>query len=211
MGLKEDLLPDRGEDPQDMTPRLALADFLQEHGATETERAYGEYLALCRHLGRTVEGDHGRGEMQARRRALMERATARSGWDPWLNWATWSCVPTGWSATGYRMTFFTHDLPALLPAPEFACVAECVLRLVRERIRAPKVNTLATAPQLAHLTGLYLLDQRLDAGTLSPLLFSAHARRLVELRLGGNALGDVGAGAGVVAELAAADGPRPEP
>ncbi len=44
MGLKEDLLQTVREAPQDMTPRLALADYLQEHGATERQRAYGEYL-----------------------------------------------------------------------------------------------------------------------------------------------------------------------
>jgi uncharacterized protein (TIGR02996 family) len=190
MGLKEDLLQTVRESPQDMTPRLALADYLQEHGTTEAERAYGEYLALCARLSMIPDGHPGRAGMQDRRHELMEMH--RDAWlGPLANLGDVVLRPDGLVAlTGYRRTMLTKDLPALAGAPEMACVAECTLRLC---VYAHDLRILETSPQVADLTGLYLLDVRLEAAALVPIVASPHLRRLVELRLGGNRLGDVGA------------------
>jgi uncharacterized protein (TIGR02996 family) len=194
MGLKEDLLQTVREDPQDMTPRLALADYLQEHGATETERSYGEYLALCARLAQISPDDPGRAGMQDRRHVLMEQH--RAAWlGPLANMGDVALRPDGLVAlTGYRRTMLTADLPALAGAPEFACVAECTLRLCGHALSAHDRRVLETSPALAHLTGLYLLDAGLDAAAVAAVVASPHVRRLVELRLGGNRLGDIGAG-----------------
>jgi uncharacterized protein (TIGR02996 family) len=193
MGLKEDLLQAVREDPQDMTPRLALADYLQENGATESERAYGEYLALCARLSQVSEGHPGYPVMRVRRNALMARH--RAEWlGPLDNLGDVVLRPDGLVAlTGYRRTMLTADLPALAGAPELACVAECTLRLCGHALSAHDLRILESSPHLADLTGLYLLDNGLEAVALAAVVASPHLRRLVELRLGGNRLGDVGA------------------
>jgi uncharacterized protein (TIGR02996 family) len=193
MGLKEDLLRTVRENPEDMTPRLALADFLQEHGAAEMEQAYGEYLALCARLSQMSEGHPGRVPMLNRRQELLARH--RAEWlGPLARMSDVALRPDGLVAlTGYRLSVLTTDLPTLVGTAEFAVVAECTLRLCGGVVSAREVGILATSPHLAHVTGLFLQDNGLDAAAAGPLLHSPRAVRLVELRLGGNRLGDTGA------------------
>jgi uncharacterized protein (TIGR02996 family) len=59
------------ESPRDDAPRLILGDWLQEHGASEAERARGEFIHLQCRLDPMEAADPERG----RRRLAPKRAT----------------------------------------------------------------------------------------------------------------------------------------
>jgi uncharacterized protein (TIGR02996 family) len=92
------LLEDVKLNPHDDTPRLVLADWLQENGASEAERARGECIALQCRLATTPEGDSPRRRGWWQRQDELRQAFVSTWLGPWWevmqqqnrNPSTWS-------------------------------------------------------------------------------------------------------------------------
>jgi uncharacterized protein (TIGR02996 family) len=192
MGVKEELLRAVREEPEDMAPRVALADWLQENAVTEADSAYGEYLALCARLLQIPEGAPGRVVLDLHRQQLLEEHQ-RTWLGPLVRVGDVVQRPDGLVAlTGYNMAFVARQLPALESATEFTWVAECGLRICGGTLGQRDLSDLAKAPCLCHLTALHLQDNAIDAEGIQRLTESPHLGTPVELHLGGNVLGTGG-------------------
>jgi uncharacterized protein (TIGR02996 family) len=176
-------LRDIREHPQDDTPRLIYADWLEDHG--QSERA--EFIRIeCTVASGSAVG--------ARRSALQRRANAlemkhRKAWLAPLR------------AFSNRIDFF-RGLPdhMLLLGPTFLKHAEALFRVApvwyaRFRLGGDDRNLvadLAGCPELGELTTIDFESNKLGATRLEILLGSSHLPRLKHLFLNNNALGKRG-------------------
>jgi uncharacterized protein (TIGR02996 family) len=182
--------------PEDDTPRLAYADWLEENG--RPERA--ELIRLQIERARRPSQDQTRLAPGKREAALLE--AHREEWlaplpdyardkvqfergfpgrashvemEDFLHWdeALWRVAPV----TVVELT----DYPSV--AGEYRAEGE------KERL----LRALAAKPELAHLLSLNLVESGITPGDLKILLASPHLGGLHDLQLGDNGLGDEGA------------------
>jgi len=173
------------EDPDDDTPRLVYADWLDEHG--QPERA--EFIRVQCELARLRSEEHPSSEAQVRMAALQRREDVllgvhRRAWtQPLPEWAR--AVACGF-ARGFVVSvrapvvlFLQHGTELFRVAP----VQELALDGAGDRAAA-----LAASPLLLHLRSLLLANQRLDDAAARALTASSHLGNLTLLNLDNNRL-----------------------
>jgi uncharacterized protein (TIGR02996 family) len=170
--------------PEDLTPRLIYADWLEEHG--EPERA--EFLRLQIELGQLERDDPRRPDLEAREsRMLMqyERAWRDRLGEYGLDYSLYTT----------RQEMRTCVIPSkLLPkVPEWQALVEEMPFLREFRNAEMTVGVLHGLISVASLHGLDLGRSRLDDAAVQALAASPHLADLVNLDLSFNAVSDVGA------------------
>jgi uncharacterized protein (TIGR02996 family) len=178
------------EDPDDDTPRLVYADWLEEHG--QPERA--EFIRVQCERARLQGEENPSSDAQERLAALQRREDVllgahRKAWTrPLPEWARGKAVGF---ARGFVVTvrasaglFLQHGAELFRVAP----VQHLALESVGDRMAA-----LAASPLLLHLRSLFLDNQRLDDSAARALAASSHLANLTILDLGNNRLTAEGA------------------
>ncbi len=172
-------LADCKDHPDDDTPRLIFADWLEEQGDPR-----GEFVRLQCQLARLPLDDPRRPAWLSRERALLARY--RSTWLGPLREPTWR------SEFVRGLVRLTHPLSSSLqrwPGPEaFAWVEELSTLPVRKT-----VPELAGWPGLAQLRSLVLRHSGLDDNAIAILVASPHLSMIQVLDLDNNRIGPVGA------------------
>jgi uncharacterized protein (TIGR02996 family) len=207
------------EDPDDDTPRLVYADWLDEHG--DADRA--EFIRVQCELARLESQEIQDPQTQARVKALVVRQIAllethRETWTwPLPKWARrrWCGFERGFVATVNISAelFLQRGAELFRAAPvrhlaldgvgdSGAALAESPLLLplrslliVNQRLDDAAAQALAASPFLANLTLLNLDNNRITQSGAPALAASSHLKRLIRLQLGGNMLGEGGASA----------------
>jgi uncharacterized protein (TIGR02996 family) len=178
------------EDPDDDTPRLVYADWLDENG--QHDRA--EFIRLQCELARLEGEEDPSSAAQVRMAALQHREAVllgghRKAWtQPLPEWARGKAVGF---ARGFVVTvhapaglFLQHGAELFRVAP----VQHLALDGVADRTAA-----LAATPLLLHLRSLLLGNQRLDDNAARALAASSYLGNLTLLDLGSNRLTAEGA------------------
>jgi uncharacterized protein (TIGR02996 family) len=203
------LLQECKENPEDDTPRLVLADWLQENGRDAEVRARGEFIYLQCRLSRMRPDDPEQIELHRRERLLRYEYWERWSW-PWrgvasgIEWErglihlelrgadwveagerlarAWDWVAKVWLAPGDAM----RD-ERVAASPLLANVVSLDLRTTR-----PDPEGLRTLLSSPHLTSLRILDLRanqLAKGHIDALVEAEVAFELARLDLSFNAFG----------------------
>jgi uncharacterized protein (TIGR02996 family) len=174
------------EDPDDNTPRLIFADWLEDHD--QSERA-GFIRAQ-------IERQHLRASnpwempLDERERSLLRRFAE-----------SWFAPPPGWKVgpnilvrRGFPETL-NVDPKTLLECADDVFSRWPITRLLRPGLKGmPQLaRALAEAPFLARIRDLDLYYLFLGREIMSILLSSAHLENLIRLHVGSNHLGDEGA------------------
>jgi uncharacterized protein (TIGR02996 family) len=169
--------------PDDDTPRLILADWLQDHGDPR-----GEFIHLQVVRERLPEEER-YGELYRRERQILGRHGLR--WlGPFLDAVTGWEFRRGLVALEARADhLFGEGLASLEEDEAWIWVEE--LRL--EETGAQRLARLARSPLLDRLSALDLTDNRLSDDGLARLLASERLGGLRKLRLSGNRIGARGA------------------
>ncbi|MBL8793892.1 MAG: TIGR02996 domain-containing protein [Planctomycetia bacterium] len=170
--------------PDDLTPRLIYADWLEEHG--EPERA--EFLRLQIELGRLSRDDPQRSDLEARESQLLmqhERAWRDRLGEYGLDYSLYTT----------RQELRTCVIPCnlLSRVPEWQALVEELPFLRDFRNAEMIVGVLHGLVSVAALHGLDLSRCRLDDAAVEALAASRHIADLVHLDLSFNAISDVGA------------------
>jgi uncharacterized protein (TIGR02996 family) len=200
------------DDPEDDTPRLVYADWLDEQG--DADRA--EFIRVQVELARLAERDPRRPELQRRERNLIRRHKRA-----WLG-----VLPTGVTFLRFRRGFAEvksfaraanylkkggrwHEqtpaphlfrlqlteaedhLAAVLATPLMGRLVE--LSLYGSRVGDAGAALVAATPALHRLASLRLPATRIGAAGTRAVADSPWLTRLTELQLGFNPVGDVGA------------------
>jgi uncharacterized protein (TIGR02996 family) len=184
MSLQEAFRRDIAEHPDDDTPRLVYADWLDEQGDPR-----GEFIRVQVRLTRTAAGDPG-GAALARREAELLAAHR----DDWLG------ELPAW-ARG-QATLFQRGFVAALEADvtelaRGAAALWAVAPLTRLRLRgvAGRAGVLGDFPHLRFLTALDLSSGRLTDADVSAVAATPCLDRLATLDLSYNEVGPAGAAA----------------
>jgi uncharacterized protein (TIGR02996 family) len=199
--------------PEDDTPRLVLADWLEEHG-NEEDLARGEFLRLQCQRARLPPDDPRQQPLREREAELLE--THRTAWlgplqtrvrehtfvrglcratfsSQMLTHANWSrvsgCEALAWcdGLTVQRCGRTTFE--QLLHIGILAGINCLKLRTAHPHLSPSDVCRLATCPDIANLTDLDLGDNLLGPEGLRNLLDSPYLGRLRGLNLWANHLG----------------------
>jgi uncharacterized protein (TIGR02996 family) len=221
MNHHDALLQEILADPDNDTPRLVYADYLEEHG----DEARADFIRIQCTLARLDEGDEHRPALEARQKQLQD--AHRNAWlAPFFSRGVflWE-FRRGFveRVTMHADRFLKHAavLFDLAPVREAALdnVSGCFSRLVKCRHLARLAGLTLTgqelglrgrmalfdSPHLAGLRKLGLRRNRIDAWTLPGLLHSRWLPQLTALDLSGNLLGEQGlrmfAGSPAVAAL----------
>jgi uncharacterized protein (TIGR02996 family) len=169
------------EAPEDDTPRLVYADWLDEHD--QPERA--EFIRAQIHMTRLSPHSRRRAALLRRTRELL--AAHGDVWRQSLpKWARRRCqFQRGFVAhvTCTALQFIKHGEALMCAAPVRS------LRIYRGEGR---IVALAESAHLAGLTALDLQSSMIDDMSAEALAASAHLRHLTTLRLGYNYLGAAG-------------------
>jgi uncharacterized protein (TIGR02996 family) len=156
MGIEEALLADIVEHPDDDTPRLVYADWLEEHGPPQAaDRA--EFIRLQCRLARMPEEDDNRPDLERRCRILLRRYG--SAWRGTL--AGIDCK------VQFRRGFIDHvemdSVHFLLLGADWVGTST-VRRATIIHATAETFVALAAGPCLGRLTGLTLRPPRMPLG-----------------------------------------------
>jgi uncharacterized protein (TIGR02996 family) len=195
--------------PGDDLPRLAYADWLEEHG--QSERA--ELIRVQLELARLPPGD-GRGPALRRREQQLLEAHAAEWAPPLPAWASRPEYRRGLVGQvtaraadflagaeelmrrvpleGARLTE-VRDPAALAASAHLAHLSS--LDLSYNEIGAEGAAALAASPHLAHLASLALTCNEIGPEGAAALVASPHLARLSSLELGSNSIGPAGAAA----------------
>lgn len=174
-------LEDIKKHPDDDTPRLVLADWLQDFGQTEEERGRGEFIRLqCWLIPRALD-DPQRRLLKQRERELQQQYE-----DRWLQ--AWHRVSDWWFCRGL-VGLIVHQLQDLHHIEETEWAWVDGLQLTDDT----DLQTLATSPWLKHLQSLHLESLRLEDEPIRWLISSPCLGHLTHLLLSGNRIGDQGA------------------
>lgn len=170
--------------PDDLTPRLIYADWLEEHG--EPERA--EFLRLQCELGRLPRDDPQRSDLEARESQLLmqyERAWRDRLGEYGLDYSLYTT----------RQEMRSCVIPSsLLPkVPEWQLLVEELPFLREFRNAEMMVGVIHGLISVASLHGIDLGRSRLDDVAVQALAASPHMSDLVNLDLSFNAVTDAGA------------------
>jgi uncharacterized protein (TIGR02996 family) len=169
-------------DPEEDTPRLVYADWLDENAASESDRARAEFIRVQCELAREPEGH--RTELESRARDLLGAHAAA--------WAVW---PVKLLDPRYHRGFIDPvPLPATAFAPNAGRLAELMplfhLRLVRAR---GALRAVAACPQLALARRLTLAGAWLRNAEMTALAAAPPLGALRHLDLSHNQIGIRGA------------------
>jgi uncharacterized protein (TIGR02996 family) len=178
-------LPDIIAHPEDDTPRLVCADWLDEHG--QPERA--EFIRIQVELSKLPEGDPRRPTLELRELELTSAHGDR--WQaelPKLKGVRWGGFERGFVASaGLSGAKAFADQGAAL-------FAAAPVRSVGFRSASRKtIRFVAGSPFLARLTGLNLRCENIGDEGLRALLESTHLGTLTDLDVCKTGLGDRGA------------------
>ena len=172
------------EHPDDDTPRLILADWLQDQGDPR-----GEFVHLQVVRARLAETDPRYKQIHRRELQILDRHFPQ--WlgpliDPVRRWECWRGL-IRLEARAERL--LDHGLTGLVDDEIFLWVEE--LRL--EDARPHHLTQLAESPLLEQLSTLDLTENRIADAGLARLLASPYLGSLRELRLEGNRISGQGA------------------
>jgi uncharacterized protein (TIGR02996 family) len=177
------LLAEVKSNPDDDTPRLVLADWLQDQGDPR-----GELLALDLERHRLPRDDP-RGEILWQRERELLGRHAFEWLGPLIDLASHWTFQRGFLRIEARAgRFLTPALDELAKSDLFAWVEQ--LRLTD--LDLPDLRRLARSPVLGVLSCLDLSDNRISSGGLARLLGSPRLAGLRELPLARNRLGEEG-------------------
>jgi uncharacterized protein (TIGR02996 family) len=174
------------ESPEDDTPRLIFADWLEDHD--QPERA--EFIRSQIERAQLPAGDLRQVAMEKREHSLLRRFARR-----------WFAPPRGWKAgltylvrRGFPETLHVDAKTLLLRADDLFARWP-ITRLLRPTFwGTPELaRRLAEASFLARIRDLDLYYLHLGREIMSILLGSPHLGNLVRLHVGSNLLGDAGA------------------
>jgi uncharacterized protein (TIGR02996 family) len=211
--------------PDDDTPRLVFADWLDEHG--DADRA--AFIRVQCQLARLPADDPNRQPLLDRQRQLLERH--ERAWRAELprlagvRWGEWQRGFIVRAEVANAKTFREQAAHLFAAAPVQILQFERLgPRGVGPVVASPLLvhldalvlgdcligpagaRAVAKSPHLARLTGLYLTDCGIGSEGAEALARSPHLRRLRRLNLWGNDVGDAGvralAASPVVSELA---------
>jgi uncharacterized protein (TIGR02996 family) len=176
MSIEKGFLQAIVENPEDDTPRLIYADWLDEHG----QPAHAEFIRAQCALAQLPEEDDRRWELAARERLLL-----------WQHGKHWTGPLRGLVRRWRFRRGFIEEVA--LPAGRFLEHAAELFRLapvrrVRLTDAVDVLPHLARLPYLARLHGLDLSHQRIDAMLFGELANSPHLTSLRELNLRGTLL-----------------------
>jgi uncharacterized protein (TIGR02996 family) len=176
------------ENPQDDTPRLIYADWLEEHG----DPGRAEFIRVQCELARTDEADE-RSTLLRERAWELLRQHGR-GWREELQ--AWAQGASPWFRRGFVAGIAT-TARQFLSSGKGLC-GRTPLESVRLRDPRERLNELAQCASLSRLSELVLdllsgTRTRLDLDGLRVLLASPHLGRLQSLDLSGSGLGPRGA------------------
>ncbi len=184
MDQRQALLQAILDSPADDLPRLAYADWLEEHCRSESDRERAEYIRVQIELASLREG-------QPRWRELRSREIALQG-NQWRN------LPRGLPEWAGKQAQFRRGFIAGVSgtAKQFLADGERVRRLVPlESLHVKRVGDLAPAlfasPLLAGLTYLYV--EGLEPDGAAHLAASPHVASLTTLNLRQGSVGPAGA------------------
>ncbi len=171
------------ENHDDDTPRLVYADWVEEHGESEADRARAEFIRVQVELTRLAEDD-------ARRHPLQLRETELLGWyeEDWLApLDRWRVHRPDWPRTVWRRGFAegieVHGDAFVNRTAELFALAP--LRRVSIFILPDSASArLAAQPLLLRLRGLHLWSPEGGRG-LEDLLISPHLANLTSLQFPG--------------------------
>jgi uncharacterized protein (TIGR02996 family) len=204
------------EDPDDDTPRLVYADWLDEHGQPERAdfiRVQCE-LAWLKGVERPDSKTQARMAALATREAFLFRSHRDSWSQPLPKWARgWYGFERGFVTTVSALAeeFLQHGADLFRVAPvqhlavEFAAgrvaalAASPLLTALRslllgnQSVDDDASRALAASAHLANLTLLNLDNNQITRSGARELAASPHLQRLVRLQLAGNMLGQEGA------------------
>jgi uncharacterized protein (TIGR02996 family) len=184
-------LQDIKEDPHDDTPRLILADWLQENGDAE-DSARGELLRLQCQAARLPSSNPRYTGLQVRQQQLFDRHGKR-----WLTALGVKPARCRWER-GLLAVFIRQSPLLQISSRDAASEAWAwVSELYVSTTSASEISLLrgwfAHATILAHLSTLSLFDNQLGPADARALAACPHLSRLSRLVLDYNHLGDEGA------------------
>jgi uncharacterized protein (TIGR02996 family) len=180
-------LEDVKSHPEDDTPRLIFADWLQEHGSPQ-EAARGELIRIQVLQGQLLPSDPRAPALNRREKELLRRHL--DDWvGPVMNHLTWR-FERGFLHLEGRAEKVLDDDVAALATPEFCAWVEALS--VRE-VRTQQAGRLASCPFLPYVHTLHLGDNRLPSPGVVALVRSPNLTRLRALWLEGNRIGLTGA------------------
>ena len=169
------------EAPDDDTPRLVYADWLDEHG--QTERA--EFIRTQIQMTHLAPGSRRFAALRRRTRDLL--AAHGEAWRQDLpKWVRRRCE--------FQRGFVTHVTCTALQFIKHgeALMRAAPVRSVGIRRGAGRIAALAESPHLAGLTALDLRSNSANDAGIEALAASPHLRHLTTLRLGNNFIGSAG-------------------
>lgn len=170
------------DQPTDDTPRLVLADWLQEHGNAE-QAARGELIRLQVLRHQLVESDPRQPSLRRRESELLSRHI--DDWvGPLMDHFTWRFERGLLHLEGRAGKLLALEVGAIATLERCVWVEALTLRDVRRN----ELAGLATSPFLPHVNALDLCGNQLQSNRLVPLLRSPNLGRLRLLLLGGNRL-----------------------
>jgi uncharacterized protein (TIGR02996 family) len=177
----EAFLKDIIEHPDDDTPRLIYADWLDEHG----QPARGEFIRVQCELARLPEGDERRVVLAAREKDLLAAHAAE-----------WTAPLAGWGA---ETPEFRRGLVESVKMTVWDFLAHAGAMMAWTPVREIELwdsgrllSQLADSPHLTRLTVLDLRGEGIEARDIAALAASPHLAGLKELELLSNFLGDEG-------------------
>ncbi len=198
------------ESPDDDTPRLVYADWLEDH--RQPQRA--AFIRVQCQLAKLAADDPGRAELKKQQQELLGRhQTAWLAALPKLPGVTWDAVFRRGFVAGVRVegagTFLKHAAALFRAAPFWSlevwkargvgalAASPWLGRLRRLCVRNSRVGPrgaaeLARSPHLAGLSALVLSGTDIEAEGVRALVSSPHLKRLSDLDLAGNDLYDEG-------------------
>jgi uncharacterized protein (TIGR02996 family) len=205
-------LADIVANPDDDTPRLVYADWLDENG--DPDRA--EFIRAQIELHRLAADSPRYAELLARQRLLLE--ANKEAWEaglpkaPGIGWWRWSRgfvsgvrISSAKACRDHGATLFAatpiqelelggqvtaRTLPGILASPWLASLRR--LAVFRLSLGEASAQAIAYCPGLAGLRSLFLGSCGIGPSGAAALARSPHLKHLRELHLAGNPLGDEG-------------------
>ncbi len=172
--------------PDDDTPRLILADWLQEHGNFQ-EAARGEMIRIQVLLHQLHPSDPRQEALRRRQNDLILEHLDE--WVPFMEHATWHFERGFLHLQGRASKVLSPEMSALA-TPD---VCPWIEALKLEDFRAGHFPYLVRSPFLPHVHTLDLSENYLRSKRFHLLLLSPHVAGLKTLLLADNRLGSAGA------------------
>jgi uncharacterized protein (TIGR02996 family) len=172
--------------PDDDTPRLIFADWLQEHGSPE-QAARGELIRIQVLRHQLLPSDPRTPTLRRREAELLRRHV--DVWvGPVMNHLTWR-FERGFLHLEGRAEKVLHDEVSALATDEFC---DWVESLSLREVRTQQAARVAHTPFLPHIHTLHMGGNRLLHQGVEALVRSPNVARLRSLLLPGNRIGPVG-------------------